>query len=925
MKFFLFTLKLMFLTLWLAGIGSQAQTAELSGTIIDRQENTPLPRANLILLHQHSNKLIDATFTNDQGEYRFVGIKPDTVRLIIQYVGYDEASFLLALKAGEGKKLNVKLTLAPYDLNAVVVTAPWQMNREVTESSSITILDESDIEAEVSLSPVSSLNKVAGMDLARTGADNYEIAVRGFNDFLSTSTHVMTDFRHAAIPSIGGNFFQVMPFSQIDIDRIEVVRGPGSSLYGSGADAGVIHFVTKDPFNHPGTTIMLAGGERESMQGGLRQAGVLFGDKIGYKVVANHAAYREWGFDPNDPQDQEILADELVPRQDHNEKTNVYGSIEYRINPQSSVILNGGFNRVRSHIITRFATTRLEEFVNSFINLQIRSGNYFAQANLSRNDLKSGFFYTAPNTVLRENSTVARVQQQYNIVLPGNRGRFILGGDLGVLTPKTSGTINGRFETEDELIEVGSYVQSNFSFAEFLNLSLSMRVDYDNINKTFNTGPRGGLIFKLNKKNYLRAFYSKTYSPISSLDIFMDLLSVEGIGSAFDPLTLRIMGNPHGFHYQRNPAYRDIAGSDLVASSINPAAFGAPQPVGTPIAPVYDAFYGQLIQSGLTLPGFSEAQSQAILAAVNPANAPVAGFSRGQLAVPNGVSGDFRYLDTVEDLERVRPTFNETYELGFRGTVADRFIFSADGYYSTRENFLGHLEIITPFVFVPQVKTDFEAAVAAAYANNPGLQALGLSAEEIRALAGMMAQLADANGALSRLERTPVAIVQPLENAAPGELLTTTVNYGKIEYWGFDLAWQYFANSRLDFFGNFSLINKDLFDDEALHEPGSGRVLTLNAPKIKTRGGFNYRIPRGISFNAALRYSDGFPMISGIYVGQVDPYFLVDLGMGYDLSRIISGMKLDVQAANVLNKLHREFVGAPKIGRLVMGRLIWQF
>ena len=43
---------------------------------------------------------------------------------------------------------------------------------------------------------------------------------------------------------------------------MEVVRGPGSALYGAGVDAGVVHFITKSPFSHPGTTVTISGGER---------------------------------------------------------------------------------------------------------------------------------------------------------------------------------------------------------------------------------------------------------------------------------------------------------------------------------------------------------------------------------------------------------------------------------------------------------------------------------------------------------------------------------------------------------------------------------------------------------------------------------------------------------------------------------------
>ena len=64
-------------------------------------------------------------------------------------------------------------------------------------------------------------------------------------------------------------------------------------------------------------------------------------------------------------------------------------------------------------------------------------------------------------------------------------------------------------------------------------------------------------------------------------------------------------------------------------------------------------------------------------------------------------------------------------------------------------------------------------------------------------------------------------------------------------------------------------------------------------------------------------------MRSGIFTGTIDSYFLLDLGLGYDLRRLIPGLRIDVLAQNVLNNRHREYIGAPKMGRLVTTRLTY--
>ena len=61
------------------------------------------------------------------------------------------------------------------------------------------------------------------------------------------------DYRSLVGPGIGTFQSDQSGISRIDLERIEVVRGPGSALYGPGVTSGVIHFITKNPIDHPGT------------------------------------------------------------------------------------------------------------------------------------------------------------------------------------------------------------------------------------------------------------------------------------------------------------------------------------------------------------------------------------------------------------------------------------------------------------------------------------------------------------------------------------------------------------------------------------------------------------------------------------------------------------------------------------------------
>ena len=184
------------------------------------------------------------------------------------------------------------------------------------------------------------------------------------------------------------------------------------------------------------------------------------------------------------------------------------------------------------------------------------------------------------------------------------------------------------------------------------------------------------------------------------------------------------------------------------------------------------------------------------------------------------------------------------------------------------------------------------------------------------------------------LTALPVAVVQPDQNKGPGEILAAYRNFGDVDFWGVDATLQILATSRLNLFGNISYVSDDFFDNEELGEANPGLFLALNATQFKAKGGFSYNIPNGFTFNASGRYTKAFPVNSGPYIGGLpipvtedigglENYFLLDVGAGFDFSSYASGLRIDFTVQNVLDNTHREFIGAPQIGRLALARFTY--
>ena len=97
----------------------------------------------------------------------------------------------------------------------------------------------------------------------------------------------------------------------------------------------------------------------------------------------------------------------------------------------------------------------------------------------------------------------------------------------------------------------------------------------------------------------------------------------------------------------------------------------------------------------------------------------------------------------------------------------------------------------------------------------------------------------------------------------------------------------------------------------------------INAPRHKAGMKFQYnprRWPATASLNA--RYVDGFKWSSGIYFGNINPYTIFDLHLGYEFNKYL---KMNFTVSNLLDHKHTEIIGGPSLGRVMILRLQTKF
>jgi iron complex outermembrane receptor protein len=794
------------------------------------------------------------------------------------------------------------------------------------------------------------------------------VVLRGFNTAFSGATFVLTDYRQAAVPSLGVNVHSIMPSMAVDVDRVEVVRGPGSALYGPGVDSGVIHYFTKDPFQYPGTTVSVTGGTQQYLAGQFRQAGVL-GERFGYKVTGQFARADEWALNPASAEDARELdryrvypSQEAVPsgrsavavdldgdgandgfqlrREDVYSKFNVNGLLQYQVGDATTLSLNGGYAELTGTVQSGIGTLQGDGFGYGYGQLRLQSGSLFAQVFLNANDAGTNtYVYGSGNTVI-DRGLQWNGQVQYDVGLPALTTDLTFGADANLTVPRTAGEILGRNEGSDRIEEYGAYVQAAASLTESLELTLAGRLDYNNIVEAVQASPRAALVFKVTPLNSLRATYNRSFSSPGTNSLFLDIegqrqtIAPTGTGDTFD-LIFQARGAAQGFTFnqfrQTNTArffvptpaaspFGNLFGQDVLLSQY-------------PVAPVYGAaaqgFASRTTFAGTPFEALPDAAISAFAGLLN-ALAQAGGGAPVTDATVLGVLDDtetfgYRAVSGPIDIDPLRQTTQQTFELGYRGVLAERIAISVDGYYETKRNFIGPLNQESPLVYLSpafisgDVQARLAADPAAGDALSQFLQASGLGPDEaIALLTGTFAQ-------------SPSGVVQPDQAVLPTATDTPTNvggffsyrNFGQVQYWGIDAAVDVQATDALSFFANASLVSDNFFDNTELDETNTSLSLALNAPSFKARGGVDYRFETiGLSLGATGNYVEGFPVDSGPYVGRVDDYFVLDARVGYEVAAL-PGLDLNLTVQNVLDNNHREFVGAPALGRFITARLTY--
>ncbi len=174
------------------------------------------------------------------------------------------------------------LDLKVEDLLNVEITSVSKKAQAMNDAAAaVFVITNEDIKRTGVTSVPEALRMAPGLDVARIDANKWAVSARGFNGRFANKLLVLIDGRNAYTRTFSGVYWENQDVMLEDVERIEVIRGPGATLWGSNAVNGVINIITKHSSKTQGGLLAGGGGTEEQGFGAFRYGGKLGEDTTG--------------------------------------------------------------------------------------------------------------------------------------------------------------------------------------------------------------------------------------------------------------------------------------------------------------------------------------------------------------------------------------------------------------------------------------------------------------------------------------------------------------------------------------------------------------------------------------------------------------------------------------------------------------------
>ena len=684
------------LTILLANIAF-AQTS-ISGTVVDAETQEAIPGANVIVVGSNTGAVADF-----DGKFSINTSADLPLTIEVSYIGFGsktievtsaDQAIMVALEYGQ-------------NLNEVVISASRRSEKILDAPASVSIISSQDLENSANVNdPVRNLLNVPGLNFQQQSANSINFEMRAGTGVFGTRTFPILDYRYLQSPASGSFFAFQSGLSNLDLERVEVVRGAASALYGPGVESGVVHFFSKKAIDRPGTSVELIGGNLNTVSGAIRHAYANEKKTFGFKINAQYKRGDEFSLDPVEdagflaqingatangifqpivrnnridpaqvPSTPALTRSEIDPDGDGNAYLNDYETfmanahLEFRPNDNTDAVIAGGINS-GGGLINQAQGPGYASGNDYWAQARIKSGGFFGQLSYNFNDggNENSPFYlylTAQRIITKRSALDGQLQYNFDAVnfLDSN---FTIGLDYRDIGSDSENTLFGQNDGSNDYINYGFYGQGTSRFSEKLDLTYALRYDKLSFIDKGKIAPRIALVYKPNSKNSFRVTYNEAVFGPSALETYVDFpVQIQAPGI----LDVWLSGQTTAQNFDPNAPIEIVGGG------------GATLPAGTtnwPLAVPYGAVAGLVLPQLYAGVGASPAYAPLLPLVQNFFNSYVPGGAAGTIEGYNAFNGS-PMPNAVGTPSAVLGT-TASWEVGYKGLLGDKFAIGLDIY-----------------------------------------------------------------------------------------------------------------------------------------------------------------------------------------------------------------------------------------------------
>lgn len=194
----------------------------------------------------------------------------------------------------------------------ITITSVSKKEQKLSDAAAaIFVITQEDIRRSGVTHIADALAMAPGIQVAKISASKWSVSSRGFSGYTSNKLLVLIDGRSVYSPAYSGTLWDMQNTLLEDIEQIEIIRGPGGTLWGANAVNGVINIITKNSAETKGGLVRAGVGSEETLQGAVRYGGELndsidgriyatFNDRDSNKLASSSLDYIRTSEDAND-------------------------------------------------------------------------------------------------------------------------------------------------------------------------------------------------------------------------------------------------------------------------------------------------------------------------------------------------------------------------------------------------------------------------------------------------------------------------------------------------------------------------------------------------------------------------------------------------------------------------------------------------